>query len=603
MSLRMHSYKTLLWVLLLFSVVSCGTGNRKLTGTKKTVALLEADTLPAKWQRKYDYFFMEAVRLKEKGDYAGAYDMYRYCLSVNPNAAAAFYELSKCCMYMGQERESENMLKTAVKLSPKNFWYNQTLAAYYQNKKDYPKAIFVYEDMTQQFPSRLEPLMALSVLYSQTRQYQEVINTLNKLEAVDGKSEQISMEKFRMYIAMGDLDEAFNEMKTLADEYPYDMRYLTLVGDVYLENGKPEEALAVYRQVMEKEPEYAPVQFSLANFYQHQGEDSLYQAQLHKVLLNENIPSDTKVNVMRQLILRAEQTDHDSLKIVSLFRAILEEKQENADIAMLAAQYMITKKMDQEAAPVLRQVLRIDPENTPARLQLLQYAISKQDMDNIIAICTSALEYTPEVLQFYYYLGMAYHEKREADEALNVFRKGVAQINDKTDKALAADLYAILGDMYHEKRMDQLAYAAYDFALVYKADNIGALNNYAYYLSLERKNLDKAEEMSYKTVQAEPANSTYLDTYAWILFEKGKYAEAKIYIEQAMQNGGDKNSVEVEHCGDIYWMNGEKEKALEYWKKAKELAEQKPIEGESARDKSEMDVLKKKITYKKYFVK
>ena len=224
-------------------------------------------------------------------------------------------------------------------------------------------------------------------------------------------------------------------------------------------------------------------------------------------------------------------------------------------------------------------------------------------MDNIIAICTSALEYTPEVLQFYYYLGMAYHEKREADEALNVFRKGVAQINDKTDKALASDLYAILGDMYHEKRMDQLAYAAYDSALVYKADNIGALNNYAYYLSLERKNLDKAEEMSYKTVQAEPANSTYLDTYAWILFEKGKYAEAKIYIEQAMQNGGDKNSVEVEHCGDIYWMNGEKEKALEYWKKAKELAEQKPIEGESARDKSEMDVLKKKITYKKYFVK
>ena len=106
------------------------------------------------------------------------------------------------------------------------------------------------------------------------------------------------------------------------------------------------------------------------------------------------------------------------------------------------------------------------------------------------------------------------------------------------------------------------AYAAYDSALVYKENNIGALNNYAYYLSVERKNLDKAEEMSYRTVKAEPTNGTYLDTYAWILFEKGKYVEAKIYIDQAMQNDGSKSSVVVEHCGDIYYMNGDREKGF-----------------------------------------
>ena len=149
--------------------------------------------------------------------------------------------------------------------------------------------------------------------------------------------------------------------------------------------------------------------------------------------------------------------------------------------------------------------------------------------------------------------------------------------------------------------MNAEAYAAYDSALVYKPDNIGALNNYAYYLSVERKQLDKAEEMSYKTVKAEPKNATYLDTYAWILFEKGKYAEARIYIDQALQNGGDQSSVVVEHCGDIYYKSGEPEKALEYWKQAEKLAAE-PTENESeSRSDKELKLLKKKIANKKYY--
>ena len=131
------------------------------------------------------------------------------------------------------------------------------------------------------------------------------------------------------------------------------------------------------------------------------------------------------------------------------------------------------------------------------------------------------------------------------------------------------------------------AYAAYDSALVYNPSNIGALNNYAYYLSVEQRDLDKAEEMSYKTVKAEPNNSTYLDTYAWILFEKGNYAEARIYIDNAMKSDGGKSDVIVEHCGDIYFMTGDVEGALGYWKKALEMG-------------SESKTLKQKIEKKKF---
>ena len=331
--------------------------------------------------------------------------------------------------------------------------------------------------------------------------------------------------------------------------------------------------------------------------------DSLYQVQLDSLLLNEKVESGVKVNIMRRLIVRSERSDKDSTKIIGLFNSMLAQEQEDADVAMLAAQYYLSKQMNEESKPVLWQVLEIDPENKPARLQLLSFAISKEDLDEVIRICAPAVEYMPEALEFYYYWGLAHYQKKQHDEAMEVFKKGVRQVGPDSDKGMASDFYSILGDLYHEKNMNTEAYAAYDSALVYKPDNIGALNNYAYYLSVERQQLDKAEEMSYRTVKAEPSNGTYLDTYAWILFEKGKYTEARIYIDQAMLNGGAESSVVVEHCGDIYYLNGECEKALEYWKQAEKLAKEVENNEDEARTPKEMKLLRKKILNKKYFVK
>ena len=582
---------------------SCGSSRKSAISSKNLADVEWQDPLSPEDRRKFNHFFLEAVRLKEKDEMDAAFDMYSHCLAIDSQSAATLYELGKFYMYLGQPEKGEDFLRKAMQTQPGNYWYKETLASYYQRKGEDGKAIEVIEDMVSQFPSRLEPLMALVDLYNRANDYQKVIHTLDRLEQLDGKSEQISMEKFRMYLAMDNNEKAFSEIESLVKEYPYEMRYLTILGDVYMENGKAEEAFSAYQKVLAQEPEYAPAMLSMASYYEKMGEDSLYRAQLDGLLLNQKVETPTKLNIMRQLIMRSERGDRDSTKIIGLFDSMLAQEQESADMAMLAAQYLLSKRMDEQAKPVLWKVLEIDPENKPARLQLLSFAISKEDLDEVIRICSPAVEYMPEALEFYYYWGIAHYQKDQHDEALMVFKKGVNQVGEKSDKNMVSDFYSIMGDLYHTKKMNVEAYAAYDSALVYKPDNIGALNNYAYYLSVEKKDLDKAEEMSYKTVKAEPTNNTYLDTYAWILFEKGKYAEARIYIDQALQNGGDKSSVVVEHCGDIYWMTGEQEKALEYWKQAEKLAAE-PTENESEkRDEKELALLKKKIANKKYYTK
>jgi len=578
--------KNSIWLLVaVWTLVSCGTV--KSTREKPAVALAQSSLTPEQ-QRKYDYFFLEAMRLKEKKDYASAFGLLQHCLDIHPNAASALYEVSQYYMFLRQVPQGQEALEKAVANAPDNYWYSQGLASLYQQQNELDKAVTLLEQMVVRFPAKQDPLFNLLDLYGRQEKYDEVISTLNRLEKRMDKNEQLSMEKFRIYLQMKDDKKAFQEIESLVQEYPMDMRYQVILGDVYLQNGKKQEAYDVYQKVLAAEPDNPMAIFSMASYYKQTGQEELYQQQLDTLLLNKKVTPDTKVGVMRQMIVENEQADKDSTQIIALFDRIMKQEQDDPQIPMLYAQYLLSKNMEAESVPVLEQVVDLDPTNNAARMMLIGAAVKKEDYKQIIKVCEPGIEATPDALEFYYYLAIAYNQAEKPDSVISICKRALEHTTADSKKEIVSDFYSILGDMYHTQKQMKEAYAAYDSALVYNPSNIGALNNYAYYLSVERRDLDKAEEMSYKTVKAEPNNATYLDTYAWILFEKGNYAEARIYIDNAMKSeGGDKSDVIVEHCGDIYYMTGDVDGALTYWKKALEMG-------------SESKTLKQKIEKKKY---
>lgn len=575
---------------LLVVLASCGS-SRKVAQPLSAVAS-QVELTPEQ-QRRYDYFFLESTRYKAKKEYDTAFGLLQHCLAINPSAASALYEISQYYLFLKMVPQGQEALEQAVANAPDNYWYGQALASLYQQQSKQEEAIALLEDMATRFPAKLEPLYGLLDLYNQKENYDKVISTLNRIEGKTGKNEQITMEKFRIYLQMKDNKKAFNEIESLVQEYPMDMRYQVILGDVYLENGKKEEAYDIYKKVLAAEPGNPMALFSLASYYEQTGQKELYEQQLDTLLLTPKVPTETKLEIMRQFIVRSQQADKadkDSLRIISLFDRMMQLDMDDAQIPMLYAQYLLAKEQQEKAIPVLQQVVQIEPANKAARLMLLGEAVRKNDFAQVIKICEPGIEATPDALEFYFYLAIAYNQAERWDDVLEVSRKALTRITDESNKNVVSDFYAIIGDVYHTKEMTKEAYAAYDSALVYNPSNIGALNNYAYYLSVERRELDKAEEMSYKTVKAEPGNATYLDTYAWILFEKGNYAEARIYIDDAIKNTkpGEESSVVFEHCGDIYYMTGDVEGALQYWKKADEMGG------------SESKTLKRKIEKKKY---
>lgn len=577
----------LLGVLML---ASCASVSLKKKKPKEQTVAWVGQQLTEDEQRKYDYFFLEAIRLKQKKEYDSAFGMLQHCLALNPTAASALYEISQYYLFLRQVPQGQAAMEKAVAYAPDNYWYGQALASLYQQQNEKEKAIRLLESMSVRFPEKQETLLALLDLYNQEEQYDKVINVLNRLEKQMGKNEQLSMEKFRIYLQMKDNKKAFHEIESLAQEYPMDTRYQVVLGDVYLENGKKEEAYALYQKVLATEPDNPMALLSMASYYEQTGQKELYQQQLDTLLLNNKVAPETKVNVMRQLIVESEEDEKkDSTEIISLFERMVNQDVDDPQIPMLYAQYLLAKNMEAASVPVLEQVVRIDPTNKAARLMLVSNAVKKEDYKQLIKVCEPGIDATPDALEFYYYLAIAYNQAEQLDSVLSVCKKALDHVNSDSKKEVISDFYSIIGDVYHSLGQSKDSYAAYDSALVYNPSNVGALNNYAYYLSVERRDLDKAEEMSYKTVKAEPKNATYLDTYAWILFEKGKYAEARIYIDEAMKSEESlKSDVVVEHCGDIYYMTGDIEGALKYWKKALELG-------------SESKTIKKKIEKKKYF--
>ena len=573
-------------------LTSCG-GIRSVRTAKTTAkadgaSLMKETLLSAEQQRKYDYFFLEAMRMKGKNEYDAAFGLLQHCLDINPTASSALYEISQYYMFLRQVPQGQVALEQAVDFAPDNYWYSQGLVSLYQQQNELDKAAALLEKMVTRFPSKQDPLFSLLDIYSRQEKYNDVISTLNRLEKRLGKNEQLSMEKFRIYLQMKDDKKAFQEIESLVQEYPMDMRYQVILGDVYLQNGKKQEAYDAYQKVLAVEPDNPMALFSMASYYEQTGQKELYQQQLDTLLLNKKVTSDTKISVMRQVIAENEQSSaKDSTQVIALFDRMMKQDMDDPQIPMLYSQYLLSKNMEQEAVPVLEQVVDLDPTNKAARLMLVSAAVKKEDYKQIIKVCEPGIEATPDALELYYYLAIAYHQAEQGDSVLSVCNRALEHITPDTRKEVISDFYSIMGDIYHTKKQMTEAYAAYDSALVYNPSNIGALNNYAYYLSVERRDLDKAEEMSYKTVKAEPNNSTYLDTYAWILFEKGNYAEARIYIDNAMKNDGEKSDVIVEHCGDIYFMTGDVEGALKYWKKALEMG-------------SESKTLKQKIEKKKY---
>ena len=543
--------------------------------------------------RRYQYFFIEAMRQQSMGNYASAFELLSHAKDIDGNKPEVYYYLAMYLAQMEKDSLALTSLEKAVSLAPKNETYQERLAQFYIGNGKFDKATEAYTRLCDEHSYRTDAMKILLQLYQQEKNYTKMLDVINRIEQVDGESEDLTLSKVRVYELMNKPEDAHKALKELADNHPYDINYQIMLGNWLLQNNKADEAYSIFTKALKEEANNPYAQSSLYDYYKQHGDSAKAADMMEKILVSTEQSIENKLQFVREAIKENEQHGGDSIKMLSLFNRMIAASPEETDIRELEVAYMKMKKFPTATIDsTLTSLLNIAPDNASARFQLLQNKWSSDDWDSIIALSEPGTQYNPEEMVFYYFTGLAYYQKGEDDKALTFFQKGVAEINDKSSSDIVSDFYCIMGDILFKKGKATEAFAAYDSCLQWKPDNISCLNNYAYYLSLNNLNLKKAEEMSVKTIQAEPTSATYLDTYAWILFLEGRYEEAKMYIDQAISNDStDESSADVyEHAGDIHAMAGDIDKAVGYWKQAQKRG-------------SESKILARKIKQRKYIKK
>ena len=563
-----------------------------VVATMLFVFALTANAIPKDALMRYNYFFLEAIRQQEMGNMAAAFDLLNHAKDINPAAPEVYYKLAGYYVYMKNNEQARINYEKAAALDPENSTYLEKMGQFYITQSDYTNALDAYERLYATNKAREDILQILFQLYGSQNDYKKMIEVLDRLELLVGSNEHLSLSKMQIYDQMGDKKKEEAVLMALVAEHPLELSYKVMLGNWLFQNGKKKRALQEYKAVLREEPDNPYAQLSLLDYYRDARDLKMVDQLTENILQSKKTEKETKMALLRQVIMdNQNESGKDSLEVLKLFDKVLASPQEDADIVLMKAAYLTLQGYPKnEINMVYEQAIEIEPDNIRARLALLQNIWEDKEYDKVIDVCRPAQEYNPEEMAFYYYQGFAQYMKHDNDGALTTFRKGVSQIKPDSNPDIVSDFYAVMGDILHEKGLDKEAFESYDSCLQWKPDNFAALNNYAYYLSEKRKDLSKAEQMSYKTIKAEPNNATYLDTYAWILFQQERYQEAKIYIDQTIKNDKAPSGVVIEHAGDIYFNAGEPEKALEYWKQASENGNNSAI-------------LKRKIEQKKYIVK
>lgn len=560
-----------LFFAVLFTVITSYSSNAE---NKESVSLKKE--LSEAEKRKFDYFFYEGLNLKNAGKFDAAYEAFYHSLAIDSTAAPVLYELSSFYMQLNRPEKALDVLKRAVANSDNNFTYRIALATLTRNLGLYGEAAEEFEKLIKDYPAKADLNYYLAEALTQQGEIGKAIDAFDALESVMGMNEALSMQKYKLYNSLEQPVEAFREIEKLAAKYPMEPRYQIIMGDLRLEKGELEKALVHYTKAKEIDPENPYYIVSMANYYEAKGDKAAAETQINNALINEKLDVDVKVGVLSRYILKLSQVDKGSERANNLFKTLLEQHPEETEIKMMYASLLIAQNKTEEAKFQIQLVTEMEPDNAGAWQQLLNLSLKAEDIPEVIRICTRCMELFPEAPEYHFYLGIAYYQQKEYQKALDAYKAGI-EIIPAENSPLKSDFYGQIGDIYYQ--MDQMdnAYASYDEALKYNDKNVVVLNNYSYFLSLAKKDLKRAERMSAQCIKLEPDNATYLDTYAWIFFVQGNYSLAKIYIENALEKDKTNSSELVDHYGDILFMIGEKEKAVEQWKKAKELGKESSV--------------------------
>ncbi|WP_462264351.1 tetratricopeptide repeat protein [Mucilaginibacter sp.] len=528
--------------------------------------------------------YLSALRERTIGNNDLAIDLYSQVLRTEPGNDAALYELALLKKQKGTPAEVRTLLEKAVALKPQNEWYWLALTDSYEKTNDLPRIENAFKELIRINPNKPEYYLdEASALFLQQK-YSEALALYNQLEQQSGLTDEIIAGRERIYLKQNNVSAAAGQLKQMIDEQPGTIRYYLMLAEIYNSNHLADKALPVLQQAQALQPANPLIYLALADVYKTKKD---YQSSYNQIKLAFGSPEmdvDRKIQIVMGYAPKFPDPNAVN-SAVELSQIITLIHPTEARGFALYGDVLVQNQQYRDARAAFQQSITLNHSIYAVHEQLVRLDLAENDYQAALTHSEQALALFPDQAWMNYFSGVAYQQTKQPAKAIGKLTKAASLA--KQDNQLQAQAYSSLGDCYHELHQYTASDEAYDKALVYDADNTYTLNNYAYYLSLRNEQLEKAAKMSARSNELQHDVASFEDTYAWILFKQQKYADAKAWMEKALQHNKNHSGVQTEHYGDILYHLGEDLKAVDNWKKAKRYGVQSAI-------------LEKKINEKKY---
>ncbi len=519
----------------------------------------------------YEYALIEAARQKSVGNLSEAINLYKKCIVVNPESSIAAYELGSIYAALNKLDLAESYLRTAYSMDQDNYWYLLGFSEILKANEKYKEAEELLKDYLK-FKNDTKLKYSLATVYEQGGKNKKALSVLDELEKENGVSELVILKKVDILKAENEIVKAENEIKKLIDLMPESGAYQIILAEFLVETGQKERAAQVFEKAYATDTTNIYAITSLSDYYTTNKNFKRGFYFLEKALYHPGVKLENKVKTVLFYIEKQETIENYKPELKSLINALIITYPDNLQVKTLAYDFYSRIREYQMAFNLILELVDQKKDNFLFWQQAVFTASLLNEFDKIIEISNEALKIFPNKRELHLFKGIAYYQKGEFETSYSILIENYVL---GLDLGTQLQFLTFLGESAYKSDKKNQAFEYFEELLLLDPDNIGIMNNYSYYLSLENLNLDRAKELSFKTIKTEPDNPVYLDTYGWILFVMGDYEEAHIYLQKAVKNSNDADV--LFHYAEVLFKLGNMVDARIYYIKAKDAGYDKEI--------------------------
>jgi tetratricopeptide (TPR) repeat protein len=553
---------TLLFTLLIF--LMNGVLAQKKDKKQKEERGKPEHTVSQEVQSQNTAIFIDAVKERLNENYAQAERLLLDVMAKDPSHDAAHYEYAKLLLYKNNTTTAADELKTAIKLDNTNSWYKVLLAEIYDNTGQYNLSEKLWSEISALQPQNMEYLYKYTIALIYQNKLKEAINGYNKIEMQMGVNEEITNAKKSIWLHLDKVDNAAKEMEKLAEAYPTESKYYLDIANMYVVNKMPEKAVPYLKKAANANSNNPNIDITLYNYYTENKKYNEAFDYLKRAFASPELDIDEKIRIL----LTYYASPADSANAYLLLDNLLKSHPDNPKTWSMYADFLVRDNKLAQAKEAYEKVISRDADKYLVWQQYLAVLLDLNAWDEAVTQSQTAMSLFPTQSFPYLAYGLASVVKQDYENAIPALLEGKKYATEET---IIRQLNLGLAESYSQINDFTQSDKYYEELIRKYPQNALFLNNYSYSLSERDHRLDYALQLAKRATELAPNTATFEDTYAWVFFKNQDYKQARIWLEKAIQHGGDKEYEILIHYSQTLEKLGETTRAEEYKAKAERL--------------------------------